>query len=59
MKKEKIQGVPRKLRDEWRNLFNKSDRKKMSEGAAEISKVMTTAAKEQWRGANNRRRKAK
>lgn len=37
-----------KLHDEWRNLYD-STRNKISEGAAQISKIITTAHKDQWR----------
>lgn len=60
MKKERIKGVPRKLRDEWRNLMNNSNEKKLSTGAQEIFESSRTVAhKEQWRGVNKAKRKAK
>lgn len=60
MKKNHIsKGVPRKLRDEWRELMNNSDKKKLSTGAQEAFTTQTVAHKEQWRGVNRARRKAK
>lgn len=58
MKKERMfQKKTRKMRDWWRNLFNHSDAKKISRGASNIDKVITTAKGDQWRGVNNKHRK--
>jgi hypothetical protein len=39
--------------------MNKSTHKKISEGSAEINKVMPHAHGEEWRGRNNHHKKAK
>jgi hypothetical protein len=44
--KEKIRG---RFNEYWRRLFNHSNEHKMSEGAQQADKLMTTAHKDQWR----------
>ena len=51
MKKEIIHGTPQKLRDLWRERFN-SMLRRMSTGAAQIARVITSAHKDQWRRNN-------
>lgn len=60
MKKTRItKGVPQRLKDEWKERMNNSNQKKLSTGAQEAFTTQTVAHKEQWRGVNRARRKAK
>lgn len=59
MKKgKKVHGMPRQLEDEWRRYYNHSQNTNISAGSAQIRKEITSAHKDQWRGANHKRRKA-
>ena len=53
-----IHGVPSKLKDEWRRLYD-SKREKLSEGAKGAFSTQTVAHKDQWRNKNNNHKKAK
>lgn len=46
---KKIGNTREKMSDYWRRLMNHSKEKKMSEGAQQITKLITSAQKDQWR----------
>jgi hypothetical protein len=46
--KKFFKNVHEKVRQSWQNLMN-SPKKKMSEGAQELTKTRTVAHKDQWR----------
>lgn len=52
--KKFIKNVNERLRQSWKNLMN-SNEKKLSEGSREISRVMTSAHKDQWRRGHGRK----
>ncbi len=45
----KVHGTREKMRNYWKRMMNDSKKVKMSEGAQEISKLITSAHKDQWR----------
>lgn len=47
--KGKVHGTREKMRNYWARMMNDSKRVKMSEGAQEVNKVITSAHKDQWR----------
>jgi hypothetical protein len=46
---KKVGNVREKMSDYWRRLMNHSKEKKMSEGGQQITKLITSAHKDQWR----------
>jgi hypothetical protein len=42
-------GTREKVRNYWSRMMNDSKHVKMSEGAQQITKLMTSAHKDQWR----------
>ena len=61
MKKSKIikHGLPKELKEEWRRLYNHSNHNNVSRGAEDLHKTRPAAHGEEWRGQNNKHRKAK
>lgn len=47
--KGKIHGTREKMRDYWKRMMGTSTHIKISEGAREADRVMTSAHREQWR----------
>ncbi len=47
--KGKVHGTREKMRNYWARMMNDSKHVKMSEGAQQITKLMTSAHKDQWR----------
>lgn len=45
----KVHGTREKMRNYWNRMMNNSKKVKMSEGGQEISKLITSAHKDQWR----------
>lgn len=38
-----------RIREYWRRLMNHSNERKMSEGAQQVDRIITSAHKDQWR----------
>jgi len=47
--KEKVRS---RFNEYWRRLFNNSKEEKMSQGAQDLTKTITSAHKDQWRRDN-------
>lgn len=47
--KGKVHGTREKMRNYWLRMMNDSKRVKMSQGGQEITKLITSAQKDQWR----------
>ena len=52
--KGKVGSARSRMQDYWSRLMNHSKVKKLSEGSAEINKLITTAHKDQWRRNNKK-----
>lgn len=46
---KKFGAIGEKMQNYWRRLMNHSKTKKMSEGAQQVNKEITSAHKDQWR----------
>jgi len=46
---KKFGNTKEKMFEYWRRMMNNSKEEKMSEGAQQITKVITSAHKDQWR----------
>lgn len=46
---KKFGNAKERMSGYWRRLMNHSDEKKMSEGGQQITKLITSAHKDQWR----------
>jgi hypothetical protein len=53
---KKTKRAKEKVSEYWARLFNHSNRHKASEGAQEISKLITSAHKDQWRRKDKQQR---
>ena len=46
---KKIGNTRARMSEYWRRLMNNSHERKMSEGAQQLDKIITSAHKDQWR----------
>lgn len=46
---KKVGDTRRRMSEYWRRMMNDSTEKKMTQGSEEISKIITSAHKDQWR----------
>jgi hypothetical protein len=46
---KKVNGMREKMSDYWQRMMNHSKERKMSEGAQQVERLITSAHKDQWR----------
>ncbi|MCL5876014.1 MAG: hypothetical protein M1114_06095 [Candidatus Dependentiae bacterium] len=61
MKKSKSikHGLPKELKEEWRRMYDRSNHNNVSRGAEDLHKTRPAPHGEEWRGRENKHRKAK